>query len=111
MPVENILSPDLVRRIMWSPPSPVDAAAIAEVLPQVREIRVHGHVREVVVVQPGAAQLGLGQVETERLHQVQRRADARRQPDGTAGVAGDAGLEERDVQHAPILRIACCHAF
>ncbi len=32
VPVENILSPDLVRRIMWSPPAPVDAAAIAEVL-------------------------------------------------------------------------------
>ena len=32
VPVENILSPDLVRRIMWSPPSPVEAAAIAEVL-------------------------------------------------------------------------------
>ena len=32
MPVENILSPDLVRRIMWSPPEPRDAATITEVL-------------------------------------------------------------------------------
>ena len=32
MPVENILSPDLVRRLMWSPPEPRDAAAVAEVL-------------------------------------------------------------------------------
>ena len=32
VPVENILSPDLVRRIMWSPPTPVETATIAEVL-------------------------------------------------------------------------------
>ena len=32
MPVENILSPDLVRRLMWSPPSPLDTDAIAEAL-------------------------------------------------------------------------------
>ena len=32
VPVENIVSPDLVRRIMWSPPAPADAAAVGEVL-------------------------------------------------------------------------------
>jgi ribonuclease D len=32
VPVENIVSPDLVRRIMWSPPASVDSATIAEVL-------------------------------------------------------------------------------
>ncbi|TYP90629.1 HRDC domain-containing protein [Blastococcus xanthinilyticus] len=32
MPVENILSPDLVRRIMWSPPEPRDPAAVAAAL-------------------------------------------------------------------------------
>ena len=32
MPVENILSPDLVRRLMWSPPSPLETDAIAEAL-------------------------------------------------------------------------------
>ena len=32
VPVENILSPDLVRRIMWSPPEPRDSAAVAEAL-------------------------------------------------------------------------------
>ena len=32
VPVENILSPDLVRRIMWSPPTPVETATIAELL-------------------------------------------------------------------------------
>jgi ribonuclease D len=32
VPVENLLSPDLVRRIMWSPPSPADSTAIGEAL-------------------------------------------------------------------------------
>lgn len=32
VPVENILSPDLVRRIMWSPPEPREPAAVAEAL-------------------------------------------------------------------------------
>ena len=32
VPTENILSPDLVRRIMWSPPEPRDAATVAEAL-------------------------------------------------------------------------------
>ncbi|MGZ4540330.1 MAG: HRDC domain-containing protein [Blastococcus sp.] len=32
VPVENILSPDLVRRLMWSPPEPRDTATVAEVL-------------------------------------------------------------------------------
>jgi ribonuclease D len=30
--VENILSPDLVRRIMWSPPEPRDVATVTEAL-------------------------------------------------------------------------------
>ncbi|CCG04146.1 HRDC domain-containing protein [Blastococcus saxobsidens] len=32
VPVENIVSPDLVRRIMWSPPRPRDAAAVTDAL-------------------------------------------------------------------------------
>jgi ribonuclease D len=32
VPVENILSPDLVRRLMWTPPQPADAAAVADAL-------------------------------------------------------------------------------
>jgi ribonuclease D len=32
VPVENLLSPDLVRRLMWSPPSSPDRATVAEVL-------------------------------------------------------------------------------
>ncbi len=32
VPVENLLSPDLVRRLMWSPPEPRDATAVVEAL-------------------------------------------------------------------------------
>ncbi|WP_369138917.1 HRDC domain-containing protein [Modestobacter versicolor] len=32
VPVENVLSPDLVRRLMWSPPSPAGADAVADAL-------------------------------------------------------------------------------
>jgi ribonuclease D len=32
VPVENVLSPDLVRRIMWSPPEPRDVTAVTEAL-------------------------------------------------------------------------------
>jgi ribonuclease D len=32
VPVENILSPDLVRRLMWTPPRPADAEAVAAAL-------------------------------------------------------------------------------
>jgi ribonuclease D len=32
VPVENVLSPDLVRRIMWSPPEPRDVATVTEAL-------------------------------------------------------------------------------
>jgi ribonuclease D len=32
VPVENILTPDLVRRLMWSPPEPRDAETIAAAL-------------------------------------------------------------------------------
>lgn len=32
VPVENLLSPDLVRRLMWSPPTPADADSVAAAL-------------------------------------------------------------------------------
>jgi ribonuclease D len=32
VPVENVLSPDLVRRIMWSPPEPRDLTTVTEAL-------------------------------------------------------------------------------
>jgi ribonuclease D len=30
--VENLLSPELVRRLMWNPPSPADPGSLAEAL-------------------------------------------------------------------------------
>jgi ribonuclease D len=32
VPVENVLSPDLVRRLMWTPPAPATPEAVAEAL-------------------------------------------------------------------------------
>ena len=32
MPTENLLTPDLLRRVAWSPPQPADAASIGEAL-------------------------------------------------------------------------------
>ncbi len=32
MPVENLLSPDLVRRLMWTPPQPRDPETVAAAL-------------------------------------------------------------------------------
>ena len=32
VPVENLLSPDLVRRLMWAPPEPRDADSVAAAL-------------------------------------------------------------------------------
>jgi ribonuclease D len=32
VPVENILSPDLVRRLMWSPPEPADTGSVVDAL-------------------------------------------------------------------------------
>ena len=32
MPTENLLTPDLLRRVAWSPPDPVTAASIGEAL-------------------------------------------------------------------------------
>lgn len=32
VPVENLLSPDLMRRLLWTPPSPADPDAVAALL-------------------------------------------------------------------------------
>jgi ribonuclease D len=32
LPPENLLQPDLLRRVCWTPPSPVDTAALSEAL-------------------------------------------------------------------------------
>ena len=60
---------------------------------------MHDDVCQVVVVQPGPAQLGLGQVEAERLDEVQARTGRRRESDGGARVPRDPRGEEHQVQH------------
>ena len=67
-----------------------DDARLGHRLDEVVEIRVQHHMRHVVVVQPGAAQLGVAQVEPQRFHKVQDRAGHRAQADRRPGVAGDA---------------------
>jgi ribonuclease D len=32
MPTENLLQPDAVRRLAWTPPEPIDAASVAQTL-------------------------------------------------------------------------------
>ena len=32
MPTENLLTPELLRRVAWSPPVPLDAASVGHVL-------------------------------------------------------------------------------
>ena len=63
------------------------------------EVRVDHHRREVVVVQPGPLQLRLGQVEAQRLDEVQGRAGRRHHPDRVARVGRDPRLEEHHVEH------------
>ena len=70
-----------------------------ERLPGGAQIAVHGDRREVVVVQAGAAQLGFGQIESQRLDKMQfasRRGD---HADRIAGVGRDAWREEHQPEH------------
>jgi len=67
------------------------------------EGRVQADVRQVVVVQARALEVGVGEVESQRLDEVERGARAGRQPDGRSRVPRDAGLVEDDVEHVPRL--------
>ena len=55
-------------------------------------------VGQFVVVEPGPGQVGLIHPEAERLDEVQRRPGVGAQPDDVAGVRGDLGLNQDDVQ-------------
>src|SRR5438552_772652 len=63
------------------------------------EARVHPHRRELLVVEAGAAHRFAGELEAERLHQVQRRAAVGAQADDVAGIGRDFGLKQHDVEH------------
>ena len=71
---------------------------------------MHGHRREVVVVQAGPAQLGFGQLEAERLDQMQLAARRRDHADRIAGVGRDARREEHHFEHNALssLRALAC---
>ena len=66
-----------------------DDARIGHRLHQIVEIRVQHHVGHVMVVEARTAQLGVAQVEAQRLHQMQNRAGHCAQADGRTGVAGN----------------------
>ena len=63
---------------------------------------VDARVGQVVVVQAGAAQLGVVHVE-QGVHEMEHGAGIGTQADRGPGVAGDARREEDDVQHGDIL--------
>ncbi|EKB43303.1 hypothetical protein B857_03903 [Solibacillus isronensis B3W22] len=63
------------------------------------EVRVHGDHGQVVVVQTGAAQFGVFEVEAQRLDQMQLRTGHRGQTDGVAGIAGNFRSVKKDSEH------------
>ena len=63
------------------------------------EAPVFANPRHLVVIEPGALYAGVVKPETERAHEVQRRARVGAEPNGVAGVRGNLGLEEDDVEH------------
>src|SRR5699024_7969431 len=64
------------------------------------DVRVEADVGQVVIVQPGTAELGVLEVEAERLDEVEVGTGDGGQPYRVAGVAGDHGLVEEDVDLA-----------
>ena len=75
--------------------------AVAERLKRGIQAWVDGDDREVVIVEPGPPQLGVGEVEPERLDQVEFRARPGGQPDRVPRVAGDGRLVKEDPKHVP----------
>lgn len=69
------------------------------------EIGVDLQVSEIVVVQPGALEVSVGEVESEGLDEVKCGTRAGGEADGGAGVAGDTWLKENDVEHAHMLLV------
>ena len=69
-----------------------------------REARVHLNPGKLLVIEAGAAHGPEGQLETERLHQVQRRAAVGGEADDVAGVGRNLGLEQHNVVHGRLRR-------
>ena len=68
-------------------------------------VRVDLQVGEIVVVQPSALEVGVGEVESEGLDEVKRSARAGGEADSGAGVAGDTRLVEDNMEHAHMLLV------
>lgn len=97
---------DIAERLFSMSGEGIDLSALTQVGEQRIEVRVDDHVGKIVIVEPCAAQVRVAEVEAERLDQMEGDPRAGRQPDGIAGVGGDAGLIEDDVEHEPRLPTA-----
>ena len=62
-------------------------------------VLVHGHGREVMIIQPCAAHLGVVDGKAQRFDEVQGAARVGAQADDVAGVGRDFGLDKDDVEH------------
>lgn len=67
------------------------------------DVLVDSNYGEIVVVEAGAAQLGIGKIEAEGLHQVKLGPRDGGQTDGVARIARDFWSVEEDAEHGPIL--------
>lgn len=75
------------------------------------DVRVDDHVGEVVVVQAGAFEVLVVEIEAERFDKVQLRAGVRRQTDRGARVAADGRVVVDDVEHDQESRIVAVTAI
>jgi hypothetical protein len=62
-----------------------------------------GYYRQVMVIQARAAQFGVGEIEAQRLNEMEFGAGNGREPDRIAGIAGDLRGVEEDAEHRSIL--------
>lgn len=84
-------------------------AAVAHGFQKRRVIRIAGHIGEIVIIQPGAAQFLLFKIKTEWFNQVQLTAGVGRKTDNVAGVRRDLGFVQCNVKHganSPLLEKA-----
>ena len=63
------------------------------------EVLVHDDRGQVVVIETGPAELGVGEVETQRPDQVQLATGGGHQPDGIAGIGRNPGFQEGNPEH------------
>ena len=59
---------------------------------------MHAHVHGLPIIEPGALERTIVDGESERLHEMQRAAGCGAQSRDVAGIRGNLGLDEHDVQ-------------